>query len=214
MKTKYTSWLCGALLAWATTAGWAQTLTPTLSSEGGYFSVTPEQAAGIGLHAPSKPAQGLYISNKLLRTKFDKGLSVEMAREVVGEVFQASERHAVPPEVILAIIEKESQFDRNTRSPYGSVGLMQIIPRWHRDKIQQAGGTSAQLMQNTALHIEVGVQVLKEALARSNGNMVNALARYNGSLGSRRGVLYANSVLHKAQHYRTNQALLVQLQEL
>lgn len=69
-------------------------------------------------------------------------------------------------------------------------------------------------MQNTALHIEVGVQVLKEALARSNGNMVNALARYNGSLGSRRGVLYANSVLHKAQHYRTNQALLVQLQEL
>ncbi len=54
-----------------------------------------------------------------------------------------------------------------------------------------AGGTSDNLF-NERLNLRYGCVILRHYLDRERGNMVNALARYNGSLGQRD---YPNRVL-------------------
>ena len=87
-------------------------------------------------------------------------------------------RAELPPELVLAVIEGESNFDRYAISHAGARGLMQVMPFWI-DEIGKPGDNLFQVRTN----LRFGCAILRYYLDREDGNMQRALARYNGSVG-------------------------------
>jgi soluble lytic murein transglycosylase-like protein len=115
------------------------------------------------------------------------------ARTIVSAAFKNAREKNIHPELILAVIAVESSF-KETAKNGGAMGLMQIIPRWHKQKIAKIGGTRQ--LFDPAKNIRVGTSIFKDYLESSSGNIRNALIRYNGSLSAR---AYASKIL---THYR------------
>jgi soluble lytic murein transglycosylase-like protein len=98
-----------------------------------------------------------------------------------------AKRLQIPPALVMAVIDVESQFNRWAVSPAGAVGLMQVMPFWPR----KLGMENSQLVK-IPHNIHIGCTILKYYLEREKGNYTKALARYNGSPGRRN---YADKVL-------------------
>jgi soluble lytic murein transglycosylase-like protein len=98
-------------------------------------------------------------------------------------------RAGLEPELVLAVIEVESNFDRYAVSVAGALGLMQVMPFW-RGEIGRPDDNLIQLNTN----LRYGCTILKFYLDKENGDLRRALGRYNGSLGQRK---YPNLVINK-----------------
>ena len=82
----------------------------------------------------------------------------------------------------MAVMDVESRFDRWAVSSAGAVGLMQVMPFWP----DQLGMKRHQLTQIEA-NMRMGCAILRFYLqARARTTWRKALARYNGSVGSRK----------------------------
>jgi soluble lytic murein transglycosylase-like protein len=100
--------------------------------------------------------------------------------EILDHVYCEAKRDPsllLPPDLVLALIEVESRFDRWAVSPAGAVGLMQVMPFW-----PQQLGVQNQLVR-VAPNIRMGCEILRYYLRAENRNWSRALARYNGSVG-------------------------------
>jgi soluble lytic murein transglycosylase-like protein len=91
--------------------------------------------------------------------------------------YEAS-RAGLPPELVLAVIDVESNFDRFAISNAGARGLMQVMPFW-LDEIGRPGDDLFDIHTN----LRFGCTILKLYLNREHGDRGKALARYNGSIG-------------------------------
>ena len=109
--------------------------------------------------------------------------------EILTRVHYEAARVELPPELILAVIEVESNFDPYAISVAGALGLMQVMPFW-RDEIGRPGDNLIRLDTN----LRYGCTILKFYLDKENGDLRRALGRYNGSLGKRK---YPNKVINK-----------------
>lgn len=114
------------------------------------------------------------------------------AVKIVKAVHRYSHKHQVNPDVVFKIIQTESSYNPKARGG-SSVGLMQIIPRWHKDKIKGRN------LYNVDTNVEVGVKILKEHLEKTGGNVRKALWRYNASSKKKQ---YAYKVLNAGKHKR------------
>lgn len=86
---------------------------------------------------------------------------------LVQEAWTISQRAGLDPTLILAIMAIESSFNPFAQSPVGAQGLMQVLTRVHDDKFEHFGGTHAAF--DPIANLRVGVQVLKECIARAGG---------------------------------------------
>lgn len=107
----------------------------------------------------------------------------------------------VDPLLIIAVMAIESRFNPFAESAMGAQGLMQVMPRFHEDKLQEGEDRSAFLDPET--NIRVGAQILKESISRA-GSVMAGLQRYNGNPGDP-AQSYANKVM--AEKARLSQAL-------
>src|ERR1700682_465682 len=64
----------------------------------------------------------------------------------------------------------------------GAKGLMQIMPRWHQDKIHGIGGESSLML--IAPNISVGAAIMAEYLDAEDGDIQDALGHYLGTTGA------------------------------
>jgi soluble lytic murein transglycosylase-like protein len=87
-------------------------------------------------------------------------------------------RADLPPELVLAVIDVESNFDRFAISYAGARGLMQVMPFW----LDEIGRPEDDLF-DIRTNLRMGCTILRHYLEREKGNRVRALARYNGSVG-------------------------------
>lgn len=104
-------------------------------------------------------------------------------------VHMEAKRVGLPPELILAVIEVESNFDRYAVSVAGALGLMQIMPFW----LNEIGRPDDNLL-HTDTNLRYGCTILRFYYDKENGDLRRALGRYNGSLGRRK---YPNKVIDK-----------------
>ena len=116
----------------------------------------------------------LDMSQRLRRFMPEREQRLEFLRLVHPEATRAK----VSPEIVLAVIEVESHFERFALSVAGAQGYMQVMPFW----IEEIGRPEDNLFL-AATNLRYGCTILKFYLDRENGNLVNALARYNGSYG-------------------------------
>ncbi len=107
-----------------------------------------------------------YIKNPAERVEFLKMVHAE------------AKRADLEPELVLSVIHVESAFNRFAISVVGAQGLMQVMPFWKNE----IGRPDDNLM-DMATNLRYGCTILKHYLDREKGNLIRALARYNGSLG-------------------------------
>lgn len=106
-------------------------------------------------------------------------------------------RFGLDPDLVLALIEIESNFNRFAISNVGASGLMQVMPFW-RNLI----GESRDSLFDVHTNLRYGCIILKHYLDLEKGNVERGLARYNGSLGES---TYSDLVLKKWRNkYKTN----------
>jgi len=93
---------------------------------------------------------------------------------------QESEQHGVPPDLIAAVIFRESHF-RDQTSSAGARGLMQITPRTAELIEDKSGGTTFEQgdLANPDVNIGYGTFYLRYLLDKFDQNEVAALAAYN-----------------------------------
>ncbi len=107
-------------------------------------------------------------------------LSPRELKTISESILKVSDRYQISPELIIALIETESSFDKNAISEKGAVGLMQLLPSTAADvardlKIEWEG---AHLLHDPGLNIEMGACYLNQLLERFE-DMDLALAAYN-----------------------------------
>lgn len=133
------------------------------------------------------------MSNRLSRYVKDPQERLELLKQI----HSAATRANLPPELVLAVIEVESHFDRFAVSRVGAQGMMQVMPFW-KDEI---GRPDDNLTINVT-NFEYGCRILQFYLQRENGDLHKGLARYNGSVGRR---TYSNKVYTAwSNHWRTS----------
>ena len=102
----------------------------------------------------------------------------EPIARLVQEAWVMGQRAGLDPTLILAIMAVESSFNPFAQSPMGAQGLMQVMTRVHDAKYEAFGGTHAAF--DPISNLRVGVQVLKECIARA-GNLQDGLRFYVGA---------------------------------
>lgn len=91
---------------------------------------------------------------------------------------QEASRAGVSPELVLAVVQIESRFDRFAISRSGAEGYMQIMPFW----LEEIGGKGDNLF-HARTNLRMGCTILRYYLDQTHNDWVKALARYNGSAG-------------------------------
>ncbi|SEO60140.1 lytic transglycosylase domain-containing protein [Aquisalimonas asiatica] len=114
------------------------------------------------------------MSQRLASQVPDADQRLELLRMIHFEATRAE----LDPELVLAVIEVESNFNRYAISSVGARGMMQIMPFW-LDEIGQDDDNLFDIQTN----LRFGTTILRHYLDKENGNLTRALARYNGSLG-------------------------------
>ena len=123
------------------------------------------------------------MSKRLEKFIEDKKHRLNLLRNIHREASRAK----LVPELVLAVIEIESRFDHFAISRSGAQGLMQVMPFW----LKEIGHPNDNLVDiNT--NLRMGCTILKYYMDMEKNDLHNALARYNGSYGSRK---YSNKVL-------------------
>ncbi len=125
------------------------------------------------------------MSRRLERQVSDQDERIRILKTVHREAIRAD----LSPELVLAVIDTESNFDRYAISVAGAIGLMQIMPFW----IDEIGRPDDNLVK-IETNLRYGCTILRFYLDKENGDLRRALGRYNGSLGKRK---YPNKVIDK-----------------
>ncbi len=108
--------------------------------------------------------------------------------QILRTVHHEAARSDIAPELVLAVIQVESNFDRFAISSSSALGLMQVMPFW----VHELGGDNPSELLDVQYNLLLGCRILKYYLDMENGELVRALGRYNGSLGRR---AYADRVI-------------------
>ena len=111
----------------------------------------------------------------------------EERRRLLVNIQYESSRAGLDTQIVLGLIEVESAFRQYAISGVGARGLMQVMPFW-----KNYIGKPAHNLFDIRTNLRYGCTILRHYQNLEKGNIVRALARFNGSLGSNK---YPNAVL-------------------
>lgn len=137
----------------------------------------------------SQSQQGQYMT--YMQNKF--GVPVDLSRRIVSSAFTEAQSTGLSPQLLLAVMERESGFQPKVRSSAGAVGLMQVMGKFHSHKLERPGMD----LTHPETNIKLGALVLKEYLEKTGGNLQKALFGYSGGAKT-----YAGRVLSTYQELK------------
>lgn len=102
----------------------------------------------------------------------------EQRLDILQRIHRAAKSVDLQPEIVLALIEVESRFDRFAVSSAGAQGMMQVMPFWKNEI-----GHPEDNLTDIDTNLKYGCAILKHYMNKTEGRLMDALARYNGSYG-------------------------------
>lgn len=123
-------------------------------------------------------------------------VSSQATLDLVRTAYLEANRNGLDPLLILAVVAIESSFNPIAQSDSGAMGLMQIVPRFHEDKL----ASRRESVLDPRVNIEIGTQVLREYIRRA-GTEAAGLQLYNGSPDDP-AAAYANKVMGERDRLR------------
>lgn len=124
------------------------------------------------------------MSEKLERRIPDPYYRIRLLKAVATE----SQRAGLDPQLVLSVIDIESNFNRHAISHAGAQGLMQVMPFW-----KEVYGDVSDDLYNPLVSLRYGCTILRHYMDKYP-NATRALAAYNGSLGRD---IYPNKVFKR-----------------
>jgi hypothetical protein len=137
---------------------------------------------------------------------------VPLDEDLQDYIFMLCKENYIDPEIVIAMIWRESNFNPNCVGDNGnSLGLMQVQPRFHSERMERLGCTD---LIDPYQNILVGVDFLSELMGR--GEPIEwVLMAYNGgaSYANRKAAAgevssYALRVLEKSESFETYERYL------
>lgn len=110
------------------------------------------------------------------RTKMEQGL-----KEYIEDV---CEDYNICPDLIIAIAERESSLRYDVVSSAGCVGLMQISPKWHKERRARLGVTD---LLDPKQNVLVAIDFIAELFEKYE-DLYAVLMFYNGGYGEKYGL--------------------------
>lgn len=105
--------------------------------------------------------------------------------EYIAEISTSTQTTPLDPYLVAAIIRVESNFRPTARSPKGATGLMQLMPETAEWVARRMGLSPASLdLEVPDLNIRLGTWYMAMLQEEFEGNLVVALAAYNGGRGN------------------------------
>ena len=111
--------------------------------------------------------------------------------EFLVTVHYEAKRAGLDPQLVLGLIQVESNFRKYAVSRAGARGYMQVMPFW----VKLIGDKDHNLF-HLRTNLRFGCLILRHYLDIENGDLYRALGRYNGSLGKPE---YPNAVVRAWQ---------------
>lgn len=126
--------------------------------------------SGIAL-SPDQKKLADYISRRYR-------VAMPAVEQLVSEAYTVAAQQQIEPLLLLAVISVESGFNPIAESVFGAQGLMQVIPKFHPEKLASEGDNATLL--DPLVNIRVGAQVIKE-YTKSEGSLQAGLQKYAGA---------------------------------
>ena len=152
-----------------------------------YEPLAADAQAGLASSIADPPTPHHGFSNSVDAVNWLSDMSIRLERRIpdfrvrldfLRTVHYEATRAGLDPQLVLAVIQVESNFRKYAVSVAGARGYMQVMPFW-TGLIGRRGDNLFSLRTN----LRYGCVILKHYLAMEKGNAERALARYNGSLG-------------------------------
>ena len=125
----------------------------------------------------NKPELRPWISemSRRLTSRFS---DAQTRDEFVATVYYEAMRAGLDPQLVLGVIQYESNFRKYAISPADARGYMQVMPFWTR-----LIGAPDHNLFHLRTNLRYGCVILRFYLDTEKGDLYRALGRYNGSLG-------------------------------
>lgn len=133
------------------------------------------EEASVSENASGMPAGYARVATAIAKRHRVSPVVVET---LVQAAIREGRSNGIDPMLILAVITVESRFNPFAESAFGAQGLMQIIPRFHVEKIASEKGATA--LFDPIENIRVGTMILKNYI-RSTGSVDAGLQMYGGA---------------------------------
>ena len=114
------------------------------------------------------------MSLKLAARMADRG----NREEFLVTVHYEAKRAGLDPQLVLGLIQVESNFRKHAVSTAGARGYMQVMPFW----VKLIGARDHNLF-HLRTNLRYGCVILRHYVDMEKGDLYRALGRYNGSLG-------------------------------
>ena len=158
-------------------------------------SSQPLSSRACSARSPTTPSRSTTPNSSGLRSWL-----VDMSRRLAPKVSDARSRDefmttvhyeaaraGLDPQLVLGVIQHESNFRKYAVSSADARGYMQVMPFWTK-----LIGASEHNLFHLRTNLRYGCVILRHYLDTENGDLYRALGRYNGSLGRPE---YPNAVL-------------------
>ena len=132
------------------------------------------------------------MSFKLIKRMPDRAVREEFLITVHYE----AKRAGLDPQLVLGLIQVESNFRKYAVSSAGARGYMQVMPFWTR-----LIGNKEHNLFHLRMNLRYGCVILRHYLDVEKGDLYRALGRYNGSLGRPEYPMLVERAWQRDWHY-------------
>lgn len=140
-----------------------------------YKAISDEAVPYLAFETEKEARDWLGVMSKKLVKRIPDRVQRE---EFLVTVHYEAKRAGLDPQMVLGLIQVESNFRKYAVSRAGARGFMQVMPFWTR-----LIGSHDHNLFHLRTNLRYGCVILRHYLDIENGNLFRALGRYNGSLG-------------------------------
>ena len=162
-------------------------------------SVSDQATPFLAFATEAEARRWLAAMSKRLAARIADRLRRE---EFLISVHYEAKRAGLDPQLVLGLIQVESNFRKYAVSRAGAQGYMQVMPFW----VQLIGRKDDNLF-HLRTNLRFGCVILRHYLDQEKGDLYRALGRYNGSLGKPDYPTLVVRAWQRDWHYATHTAV-------